>query len=272
MMIAIIGRLSSYVKQGRAGMGSSLDGRHIVVTGGCGDIGRAMALEMVDRGANVTVFDIQEPGGEDDAFLRSVDEGTIAFERVDVTDRESVRSTLRRIAPFDAVVGNAGISQSAPFLEITDEQWRRHQDVNLMGNFYLGQETARIMKERGTGGAIIFTGSWVQDVPWPEIAAYSASKAGLAMMMKTMALELAPHRIRVNVIAPGIVAAGMAKYQMDHEPQYARRVASIIPLGRMQTPQDVARATAFLCSDDAGYMTGTTLLVDGGCSLFQFES
>jgi NAD(P)-dependent dehydrogenase (short-subunit alcohol dehydrogenase family) len=183
-----------------------------------------------------------------------------------------VHSTLRRVAPFDAVVGNAGISQSAPFLEITDEQWRRHQDVNLMGNFYLGQETARIMKERGTGGAIIFTGSWVQDVPWPEIAAYSASKAGLVMLMKAMALELAPHRIRVNVIAPGIVAAGMAKYQMDHEPQYARRVASIIPLGRMQTPQDVARATAFLCSDDAGYMTGTTLLVDGGCSLFQFES
>ena len=128
------------------------------------------------------------------------------------------------------------------------------------------------MIQRGTEGHIIFTGSWVQDVPWPEIAAYSASKAGLAMMMKTMALELARHQIRVNVIAPGIVAAGMAKYQMDHEPQYARRVASIIPLGRMQTTEDVARAAAFLCSDDAAYMTGTTLLVDGGCSLFQFDS
>jgi NAD(P)-dependent dehydrogenase (short-subunit alcohol dehydrogenase family) len=109
-------------------------------------------------------------------------------------------------------------------------------------------------------------------VPWPEIAAYSASKAGLAMLGKSMALELARHGIRVNVVAPGIVAAGMAKYQMDHEPQYAHRISTIIPLERMQTPEDVARATAFLCSDDASYMTGTTLLVDGGCSLFKFES
>ena len=87
------------------------------------------------------------------------------------------------------------------------------------------------------------------------------------MLMKTMALELARVHIRVNVIAPGIVAAGMAKYQMDNEPHYARRVSKIIPLEQMQTPEDVAQAAAFLCSDDARYITGTTLLVDGGCSL-----
>lgn len=257
-------------------MGTGLDDRHVVVTGGCGDIGRAMAVELVDRGATVTVFDVRAPdrtgSPRPDAFLDALDHGSIRFEQVDVCDRESVRSTLQRIAPFDIVVGNAGISDSAPFLEITVKQWQRHLDVNLSGNFHLGQEAARLMKERGTGGHIIFTGSWVQDVPWPEIAAYSASKAGLVMLMKTMALELARYRIRVNVIAPGIVAAGMAKYQMDHEPQYARRIASVIPLERMQTPEDVARATAFLCSGDAGYMTGSTLLVDGGCSLFQFES
>ena len=246
-------------------MGSDLTGKHIVVTGGAGDIGRAMAIELAARGAKATIFDVRKPHQDEHS-------GEIAFERVDVCDRVAVRSTLARIAPFDVVIGNAGISDSAPFLEISDEQWKRHLDVNLTGNFHLGQEAARIMKEREQGGHIIFTGSWVQEVPWPEIAAYSASKAGLAMMMKTMALELAAHSIRVNVIAPGIVAAGMAKYQMDHEPQYARRVSKIIPMGRMQTPEDVARATAFLCSDDAGYMTGATLLVDGGCSLFQFES
>ncbi len=257
-------------------MGAGLDGKHIVVTGGCGDIGRAMTVELVDRGARITVFDVQEPHltgqQEADRFLDALDQGAAKFERVDVSDQAGVRSTLKRIAPFDVVVGNAGISDSAPFLEITDQQWQRHLAVNLTGNFYLGQEAARIMRERESGGHIIFTGSWVQEIPWPEIAAYSASKAGLAMLMKTMALELARYNIRVNVIAPGIVAAGMAKYQMDHEPQYAQRVANIVPLGRMQTPEDVARATAFLCSDDATYMTGTTLLVDGGCSLFQYES
>jgi NAD(P)-dependent dehydrogenase (short-subunit alcohol dehydrogenase family) len=257
-------------------MSASLEGRHIVVTGGCGDIGRAMAVELVDRGGRVTVFDVQDPpetGAPDaEAFTDALARGGISVERVDVRDRAAVRSALERIAPFDAVIGNAGISRSAPFLEITDEQWRDHFDVNLTGNFHLGQEAARIMVARGAGGSIVFTGSWVQEVPWPEIAAYSASKAGLAMLMRSMALELAPHGIRVNVIAPGIVAAGMAKHQMDHEPQYASRVANIIPLGRMQTPEDVARAAAFLCSDDAAYMTGATLLVDGGCSLFQFPS
>lgn len=257
-------------------MSASLEGRHIVVTGGCGDIGRAIGAELVDRGGRVTVFDVQEPPGTNAAdvaaFAAALARGDIAFERVDVRDRASVRTTLERIAPFDAVIGNAGISRSAPFLEIADEQWRDHLDVNLTANFHLGQEAARLMVARGAGGTIVFTGSWVQEVPWPEIAAYSASKAGLAMLMRSMALELAPHGIRVNVIAPGIVAAGMARHQMDHEPQYASRVANIIPLGRMQTPEDVARAAAFLCSDEASYMTGATLLVDGGCSLFQFPS
>lgn len=258
-------------------MGSNLDGRHVVITGGSGDIGRAMSLELVGRGARVTVFDIQAPSGDTmdpgkQALLDAIANGQVAFEQVDVANRQVVHDVLTRIAPFDAVIGNAGISQSAPFLDITDDQWRRHQDVNLNGNFYLGQEAARIMVERGEGGSIVFTGSWVQEVPWPEIAAYSASKAGLAMLMRSMALELAPHNIRVNVIAPGIVAAGMAKYQMDNEPQYARRIANVIPLGRLQTPEDVARAAAFLCSDDASYMTGATLLVDGGASLFQYNT
>lgn len=255
-------------------MGSDLTGKHVVVTGGTGDIGRAMALEMVDRGARVTVFDVREPddGNRDHAALiEAIQAGKIGFEPVDVCDRALLRAALRRITPFDVVIGNAGISASAPFLEITDDQWQRHLDVNLTGNFYLGQEAARLMVDRGVGGHIIFTGSWVQEIPWPEIAAYSASKAGLAMLTKSMALELARHGIRVNVIAPGIVAAGMARYQMENEPQYARRITNVVPLGRLQTTADVARAAAYLCSGDADYMTGTTLLVDGGCSLFQFE-
>jgi NAD(P)-dependent dehydrogenase (short-subunit alcohol dehydrogenase family) len=127
------------------------------------------------------------------------------------------------------------------------------------------------MVERGTAGRIIFTGSWVQDVPRPEIAAYSASKAGLRMLARSMARELAPHGILVNVLAPGIVNAGLARRQLESEPQYALRVAKVIPLGELQTAEQVARAMAFLCSPDADYMTGSVLLADGGCSLFQFD-
>jgi NAD(P)-dependent dehydrogenase (short-subunit alcohol dehydrogenase family) len=143
--------------------------------------------------------------------------------------------------------------------------------VNLTGCFNLGQSAARLMVERERPGRIIFTSSWVQEVPWPEITAYSVTKAGLRMLARQMARELAPHGILVNVIAPGIVRAGLAKRQMETEPQYARRVKNVIPLGEPQTAEQVAAATAFLCSDAADYMTGSSLLVDGGCSLFQFD-
>ncbi len=102
-------------------------------------------------------------------------------------------------------------------------------------------------------------------------AAYSASKAGVRMLARSMARELAAHNILVNVVAPGIVRAGLAKHQMETEPQYARRIQHVIPLDEPQTVEQVARATAFLCSDGADYMTGSVLLVDGGCSLFQFD-
>jgi NAD(P)-dependent dehydrogenase (short-subunit alcohol dehydrogenase family) len=129
---------------------------------------------------------------------------------------------------------------------------------------------ARLMVERGRGGRILLVGSWVGEVPWPEIAAYSASKAGLQMLARSAARELASHRILVNVLAPGIVNAGLARHQLETEPQYARRVARVIPLEQLQTPEQVARAAAFLCSAGADYMTGSTLLVDGGCSLFYY--
>jgi NAD(P)-dependent dehydrogenase (short-subunit alcohol dehydrogenase family) len=100
-------------------------------------------------------------------------------------------------------------------------------------------------------GRIIFTGTWVQEVPWPEIAAYSATKAGVRMLARSMARELAPHKILVTVIAPGIVNAGLARHQLETEPQYGRRVRHVIPLGEFQTTAQVTRTTAFLCFDPA---------------------
>ncbi len=118
---------------------------------------------------------------------------------------------------------------------------------------------------------MIFLSSWIGSVPWPEMTAYSVSKAGIEMLSKQFARELAGHAIRSNVVAPGIVRAGMARHQLETEPQYAARAARVVPLGELQEPRSVAAAVAFLASPEADYMTGSKLTVDGGSSLFAFD-
>ena len=237
-----------------------LDGLGIAVTGAAGDLGGAMARELAARGALVTVIDrVAAPAGAE------------SYLQVDVTDRAAVDAALATIEPLDVVIGNAGIVEVAPFLDVTQEQWQAHLDVNLTGCFNVGQAAARLMAERGTRGQVIFTGSWVGEIPWPEISAYSVSKAGVRMLARSMARELAPLGIRVNVVAPGIVMAGMAGRQFETDPVYARRASIVIPLGELGTAEQIAKAVGFLCSPDAEYMTGSVLLVDGGASLFQFS-
>jgi NAD(P)-dependent dehydrogenase (short-subunit alcohol dehydrogenase family) len=249
----------------------ALDGVGVVVTGGAGDIGVATCMELLRRGARVTLIDRKSEQEAEPWLARIGTSGSVAYRQADVRDRPALEEALVAVDPLDVAIGNAGVVESAPFLEITAEQWKTQLDINLTGCFNLGQAAARLMVERATRGRIVFTGSWVQDVPWPEIAAYSASKAGLRMLARSMARELAAHGILVNVLAPGIVDAGLARRQLETEPQYARRVAKAIPLGRLQTPEQVARAMTFLCSPDSDYITGAVLLADGGCSLFQFD-
>jgi NAD(P)-dependent dehydrogenase (short-subunit alcohol dehydrogenase family) len=240
-----------------------LVGLGIAVTGAAGDLGGAMARELVARGAVVTILDLV-PESEVTGI------GPSAYRRVDVTDRAAVDEALAAIDPLDVMIGNAGIVESAPFLEVTQAQWQAHLDVNATGCFNVGQAAARLMVQRGTAGQIIFTGSWVGEIPWPEIAAYSVSKAAVRMLARSMARELADHAIRVNVVAPGIVMAGLARKQYETDPDYARRASVVIPLGEFGTPEQIAKAVGFLCSPDAEYMTGSVLLVDGGASLYRF--
>ena len=176
-----------------------LDGLGIAVTGAAGDLGGAMALELASAGRR-----------RDDARPRPGGRGAERSRRsprvpsqVDVTDRAAVDEALAAIEPLDVVIGNAGIVESAPFLDVTQAQWQAHLDVNVTGCFNVGQAAARLMVERGTRGQIIFTGSWVGEIPWPEISAYSVSKAGVRMLARSMARELAGRGIRVNVVAPG---------------------------------------------------------------------
>jgi NAD(P)-dependent dehydrogenase (short-subunit alcohol dehydrogenase family) len=240
----------------------------VLVTGAAGDIGSAMALRLAGEGADVTLVDVRPEAAVAELLARFEPlPGTARYVRADVTDADALGAALRGVPTLDVAIGNAGIVRSSPFLEVTLEDWRAHLDVNLTGAFLLTQAAARLMVERGHPGLVLLTGSWVGARPWPEISAYSASKAGLAMLARSAARELAPPRIRVNVVAPGIVRAGLAKHQLETEPQYAARVATAVPLGELQTVEDVAGVVSFLCSPDAAYMTGSVVLTDGGCSL-----
>jgi NAD(P)-dependent dehydrogenase (short-subunit alcohol dehydrogenase family) len=247
-----------------------LDGLGIAVTGAAGDLGHAMSLELARRGASVTMIDRLPESVAGGRIKMVAAVGQCVYSQADVTDRAAVSAVLEQVDPLDVVVSNAGIVEPAPFLEVTPEQWQAQLDVNLSGCFNVGQIAAGLMVSRGRPGLVLLTGSWVGEIPWPEISAYCVSKAGVRMLARAMARELAPYRIRVNVVAPGIVFAGMARRQYETDPAYARRASVVIPLGELGTAEQIAQATAFLCSSEAAYMTGSVLLVDGGASLFQF--
>jgi NAD(P)-dependent dehydrogenase (short-subunit alcohol dehydrogenase family) len=172
---------------------------------------------------------------------------------------------------LDITLCHAGMVKGCPILDYSEKDWDRILDVNLKGSFLVAKGAARTMAAQQTAGKIIFTSSWVQDVPWPEITPYTVTKSAMRTLMRGMARELAPLGIRVNAIAPGIVGVGMAKRQWDTDPDYRRRAEKAIPLGHLQTAESVADALLFLCSDAADYMTGATLLVDGGCSLYPMD-
>ncbi len=247
--------------------GASLTRQQALVTGAAGDLGCAMANALAARGAKVACWDIQPEAIASD----KLGELAAGYRRVDVRDRESVDAAIDALPALDIVCSNAGIVVSQPFLELSATNWQEHLDINLTGCFHVGQAAARRMVADGTAGRIIFTSSWVGQIPWPEITPYSVSKAGLNMLMKQMARELAVYGIRVNAIAPGIVNAGLAGRQLREEPQYAARVGKVIPLGAPGQPQEIAEAVCYLASEATSYMTGSILTLDGGCSLFQFD-
>lgn len=242
-------------------------GKHVCITGGSGDIGLAMARAFVDAGAEVTLLDRLES----DEARAEVEAGRARFVALDVVDQAGVRSALDALPPIDVAIANAGVYRGAPFLDMQLADWKTQIDVNLSGVFVFCQAAAKLMAARGNGGAILITGTWVQNVPSVDGAGYCSSKAGAAMLGRCMALELGPLGIRVNLVAPGMVDAGMAKRQLRSDPAFARKAAAGIPLGRLQTAEQVAHAAVFLCSDEADSVTGATLLVDGGSSLFKYE-
>lgn len=252
------------------------DLRCALITGGAGDIGAAIARRLAADGFHVTLLDRRDSADGDRvaasvAAAADVPPSRVVYARADVTDRSAVDGVVASLPRLDVAIANAGVVVSAPFLEITEAQWRSQVDVNLTGAFHTAQAAAARMVRDGVRGLLLFTGSWVGRVPWPEITVYATTKAGIEMLARQAARELAPYGIRANVVAPGIVRAGMAKRQLETEPQYAARAARVVPLGELQTADQVADSVGFLCSPQAAYMTGSTLLVDGGASLFAFD-
>lgn len=244
-----------------------------LVTGAAGDLGNAMAHHLAKAGASVVMWDIKSEAEAGDRVKTVRAAGQPAhYRQVDVRDRAQVDAALAMIDRIDIVCSNAGIVEAQPFLEVTQENWHNHLDINLTGCFNVCQAAALKMVAEQTQGRIILTSSWVGNIPWPEITPYTVSKAGVNMLTKQMARELAVHGIRVNAIAPGIVKAGLAGRQLREEPQYAARVAKVIPLGDPGTPDEIAEAVVYLASPQTAYMTGSILTLDGGCSLFQFDS
>jgi NAD(P)-dependent dehydrogenase (short-subunit alcohol dehydrogenase family) len=195
--------------------------------------------------------------------------------KADVTKPDEARALVERagaaMGRLDVAICHAGVAQTCAVLDVSSDDWDRIQSVNLKGAFLVAQAAATKMIAAGIEGKIIFTSSWVQDVPWPDITPYNVSKSGMKMLMRGMARELAARGVRVNSVAPGIVGVGMARRQWDTEPDYRSRAEKAIPLGALQTPESVADAMIFLCSDASDYMTGATLLVDGGCSLYPMD-
>ena len=253
-----------------------LAGKSVLITGALGAIGQVVVTALASHGATVVANDIVS---EEEASSISSGRGWPAaryrYVKADITKSDEVDRLLsvaaKQTGRLDVALCHAGMVQGCPILDYAEKDWDRIIDVNLKGSFLVAKGAARAMAGQQTAGKIIFTSSWVQDVPWPEITPYTVTKSAMRTLMRGMARELAPRGIRVNAIAPGIVGVGMAKRQWDTDPDYRRRAEKAIPLGNLQTAESVANALLFLCSDAADYMTGTTLLIDGGCSLYPMD-
>ncbi|HEV8422759.1 MAG TPA: SDR family oxidoreductase [Chthoniobacterales bacterium] len=250
-----------------------------LITGGSSGIGEGCALALGAAGAAVAV-NYHSDADEAERVVEAIEKaGGEAFAvQADVSREDQVQKMfaeiLRRFGTIDILLNNAGLQQDAPLHEMTLQQWERVIGVNLTGQFLCAREAAREFLRRGVvpevsraAGKIICMSSVHEVIPWAGHVNYAASKGGIMQLMKSMAQELAPQKIRVNSIAPGAIRTPINRSAWD-TPEALAELLKLIPDGRVGEPEDIARAAVWLASDASDYVTGATIFVDGGMTLY----
>lgn len=249
-----------------------LEGMAALVTGAGSDgIGAAVVRALAEAGADIAIHHLDQ---EAKAAALGAEIGAMGRRTVvlgaDLADPAAARALVGRaeaaLGPIGAVVTCAATLARVPFLEITDAEWDRVLDVNLRGTFAVAQEAARAMVARGGGGRIVMISSINQDHASPNLAHYVASKGGVRMLARAIALELAPHGVTVNLIAPGTVETDINRKALA-EPDFRAAKTALIPMGRIASPADIAGAAVYLAGPGASYVTGATITIDGGLTL-----
>lgn len=256
-----------------------LEGQTALVTGASSGIGKAIAIALGQAGANVAV----NYRGDEQAALEVAETIVNAGSRAiavhaDISIEEQVSALFRRtteaLGTVAILVGNAGVQQDAPIEQMTLSQWNTVIGVNLTGQFLCAREAIREFRRRGvvaevsvSAGKIIFISSVHEVIPWGGHVNYAASKGGLMLMMKSIAQEVAHYRIRVNSICPGAVRTPI-NTRVWSTPQAYRELMKLVPYNRIGEPEDVGRVAVFLASDQADYITGASIFVDGGMTLY----
>lgn len=243
-----------------------LPGKRALITGGGRGIGKAIARKFLQEGARVMIAD-----NVPDRLMATQTElaqfGEVYGQVADVADAQSVKAlveaSVKRLGGLDVAVNNAGIAFFADFLETTEEQWDKTMAVDLKGVFLVAQAAAKVMVAQGTGGVILNMASTNGILGEAQLAAYNAAKAGVILLSKTIAIELARYQIRCNAVCPGFIRTELVE-DSGGDQTFIEEYIKKIPLGRYGLPEDVANVYAFLASDEASFMTGEAVVVDGG--------
>ena len=257
----------------------SLKGQKALVTGANSGIGEGVARALAVAGADVVVNYVSRPEDAERvvADLKTAGVSAMAV-RADVSRESEVRSMFQQMiaawGTIDILVSNAGLQRDAAFVDMTLEQWNTVLEVNLTGTFLCAREAAREMIRRGprpdvsrATGKIVCISSVHERIPWAGHVNYAASKGGMMLFMQSVAQELAPHRIRVNSVAPGAIQTPINRTAWE-TPEALEQLLTLIPYGRIGQPEDIGKAAAWIVSDDADYVHGQTLFVDGGMTLY----